>query len=193
MVGIFVNRTVGIELSGLIADAQSHSSDDTPAMNEIIRRFERLAQRLARSLTSSLDLRDDLANAARVGLVRAVRRHDQHRPGFPAYAETYMRGAALREYHSWIMPEVPSGDDLPSVEAPESVHDQVADRLAPWGAGEVATAIGTLKPAQRRIVEARYISDAPLSSIAQATGTTVSAVSQRLSTVHRAVETALAA
>jgi DNA-directed RNA polymerase specialized sigma subunit len=55
---------------------QSHSSDDTPAMDEIIRHFEGLTQRLARSLTTSLDRRDDLADAGGVGLVRAVRRHD---------------------------------------------------------------------------------------------------------------------
>ena len=61
------------------------------------------------------------------------------------------------------------------------------------GGGPVARAIATLKPAQRQIAVSRYVTDASVANIAQATGTTASAVSQRLATIHRAVETALAA
>ena len=193
MVGVFVSRTTGVNLSESIADAQSQSSDDSPAMNEIIRRFEGLTQRLSRSMTTSLDLREDLANAARVGLVRAVRRHDPCRHGFPAYAEKYMRGAVLREYKRWIVPEVPATEIINEGSDTENLHDEVADRLAPWGGGRVASAIATLKPAQRQIAISRYVKDASVASIAQATGTSASAVSQRLGTIHRVVETALVA
>ena len=43
------------------------------AMNEIVRRFQDLAWKLANNRTRSPDLRPDLANAALVELVRAVR------------------------------------------------------------------------------------------------------------------------
>lgn len=194
MVGSLVNRTA--ELGRLIADAQRQQSDDSRAMDQIIRRFEGLTQRLARSMTRSPELRDDLANAARVGLVRAVRRHNLCQPGFPAYAEKYMRGAVLREYQRWIVPDVPAADVVeeitPGAEV-SRIEDQVIDRLAPWGDGPAAEAIAALAPEQRKIAASRYLDDAPLASIAAATGTTVSAVSQRLSTIHRAVEIAIAA
>ena len=194
--GIFVNRTIGVDLGEMIADAQRHSSDDAPAMNEIIRRFEGLTMRLSRSMTRSLDLQDDLANAARIALVRAVRHHDQSRAGFPAYAEKYMRGAVLREYQKWILPEIPHAE---LVEAAAQMHEfeepqeQIVDQLAPWGAGPVAAAIDQLNPSQHQIVSLRYAEDASIASIAKLTGTTPSAVSQRLATIHRAVTHALAA
>jgi RNA polymerase sigma factor (sigma-70 family) len=196
MVGIFVNRTIGAGLSELIADAQRNSGDDAPAMNEIVRRFEGLTMRLSRSMTRSFDLQDDLANAARVALVRAVRRHDQSRAGFPAYAEKYMRGAVLREYQKWVLPEIPNADlveataQIPDVEAPQ---EQVLDQLAPWGSGQIAAAIDQLDPSQHQIVSLRYAEDASIASIAKLAGTTPSAVSQRLATIHRAVTLALAA
>ena len=165
-------------------------------MDQIIRRFEGLTQRLARSMTRSPDLRDDLANAARVRLVRAVRRHDPCRPGFPAYAEKYMRGAVLREYQRWVVPDLPAADLVeeiaPGAEAP-SIEDQIVNHLAPWGDGPVAGAIAALTQDQRVIAPSRYLDDAPLAHISAATGTTVSAVSQRLATIHRAVEIAIAA
>jgi RNA polymerase sigma factor (sigma-70 family) len=196
MVGFIVNRENGADLSHLIANAQSKRGDDSPAMNEIIRRFEGLTQRLSRSMTNSIDLRDDLANAARVGLVRAVRRHDQEQTGFPAYAEKYMRGAILREYQKWIVPETPSSEIIEGTDISHGVdnpHERLLDDLAPWGSGSSATAIDELTQSQRQIAVLRYVEDASLQSIATATRTTASAVSQRLSTIHRKVEQAAAA
>lgn len=196
IVGLLVNRPIGADLSDLVANAQSESSDDSWAMNEIIQHFEGLTQRLSRSMTTSLYLRDDLANAARVGLVRAVRRHDQRRTGFPAYAEKYMRGAVLREYQRWILPEIPHGEIVEGTAHTHSADDpqeRVLDHLAPWGTGSAATAMDELTQSQRQIAVLRYVEDASLESIATATRTTESAVSQRLSTIHRKVEQAVAA
>src|SRR5690242_14594041 len=94
--GSCVSRLQSTNLDRLIADAQRNSQDDSPEMGEIIRRFDRLARRIARSRTSCPTLQDDVANVARVALVRAVRRHDG-RIGFARYAHMFMRGAAGRE------------------------------------------------------------------------------------------------
>jgi RNA polymerase sigma factor (sigma-70 family) len=195
-VSIFAKNAAHADLPDLIEAAQHSKADDTPAMNEIIRKFEGLTQRLARSMTKSPYLQDDLANAARVALVRAVRRHDQRRAGFPAYAEKYMRGAVLREYQKWILPEIPhseiveGADGAPGVEHPQ---EHLLDEIEPWGSGRVATSISELTPSQRQIASLRYVEDASLQDIAATTSTTASAVSQRLATIHRKVEQAIAA
>ena len=134
--GYFRNRTTTVGLDKLIADAQRHSNDDTPAMNEVVKRFEGLTMRLSRSMTRSFDLQDDLANAARIALVQAVRNHDQSRPGFPAYAEKYMRGAVLREYQKWMLPEIPQAELVEAVSQGVEAEDsqrQVLDRLVHGG------------------------------------------------------------
>jgi RNA polymerase sigma factor (sigma-70 family) len=183
-----------VSLDHLIEKAQSSDLDDTGPMNEIIRRFEPLADRLARHATRSRYLHDDLRNAARVALVRAVRRHKPQQLGFPAFAEIYMRGAVRREYERWLPPEREDESATPAfVPGGHDVDEVVLDRLSPWGAGVVATVVGGLAPSQKWIAQLRYVEDAPLERIAAVTGTTSSAVSQRLATIHRAVAAALAA
>lgn len=192
-------RPQAASLDAVLAAAQASESDDSPAMNEVIRRFEPLAKQLSRSLTEDPYLRDDLANAARMALVRAVRRHDLERAGFPAYAKQFMRGAVIREYRSWITPsvEITLDDELTHTTRGEAdvyeTESDVLNRLAPWGDGALADAVQGLAADQRLLAERRYVDDEDLSTIAAATGTTVSAVSQRLSTIHRRLELALAA
>ena len=92
------------QLDELITEAQGDPNNDSLAMGEIVRRFDRLAVKVASRLTGDSYLRDELANSARVALMAAVRRHDTSWPGFPAYARTFMRGAALRAWkrsQSW--------------------------------------------------------------------------------------------
>ena len=183
-------------LAHLIQTAQADPDDDTIAMNKIVGRFEPLTRRLSRSLSSSyLYMRDDLANAARSGLVQAVRHHDPSRPTFPAFAQTYMRGAAFRE-RDRLLRQVkfrvePLHPELPEPGA--GMEERVLVRLAPWGDGRVAAAVGKLDPDQQEIVHLRYVEDESLDAIAAITGTTKSAVSQRLATIHRQVERAITA
>jgi RNA polymerase sigma factor (sigma-70 family) len=184
-----LRSSAGLDL--LLRNAQASDLDDTFAMNEITRRFEPLADRLARRATKNPTLQEDLQNAARLALVRAVRRHDLDRAGFPAYAQFYMRGAVNREHQRWLpsLPQEVQGlaPDPLSVEEGADVAQIVEERLAPWGDGDVATAMAGLSPTQRRIVAMRYIEDAPLERIAEVTGTSCSAVSQRIATVHRSI------
>lgn len=184
-------------LDDVIAAAQASEPDDSPAMNEVVRRFNGLAMRLARTASDSPEQRDELANAARAALVRAVRNHDPRRAGFPSYATHYMRGAVLRACRASVV--APVGitvhpiDDLHVEPSDDGFEDAVVDELAPWGDGPVAEVVASLTPEQRQIANMRYVDTAPLTDIAAATGTTVSAVSQRLSTIHRTVAHALAA
>jgi RNA polymerase sigma factor (sigma-70 family) len=183
-----------VSLAFLIRKAQASDRDDTFAMSEIIRRFEPLADRLANRATTNGHLREDLRNAARLALVQAIRRHDG-RLGFPAYVERYMRGAVNREYQRWLPPKV--AGEAPAAEPVSTVEPDAAaiviEHLALWGDGELAKAIEGLTPSQQGIVILRYATDASLKQIATVTGTSSSAVSQRLSTIHRAISSALTA
>jgi RNA polymerase sigma factor (sigma-70 family) len=196
-VGFSFINTSRADLDDLIADAQSHSHNDTAAMNEIVRRFEGLAQKLSRSISCPGYLLDDLANAARIALVSAVRHHDLRRQGFPGYAERYMRGAVLREIQKWTLPETVDSTMVEEIAAHASGTDrrceEMFNRLAPWSTDRITDAISSLTPSQSDIAHMRYAEDQPLDTIATVTETTVSAVSQRLRTIHRRVELALAA
>lgn len=192
------------ELQSLLEDAQSEPEDDSPAMNEIVRRFEGLTQKIARSLTADEFLREDLANAARIALVKAVRRHDSSRPTFPAFAESYMRGAAIRELVIWSRTsgeadETPLQIPLTTTDLAERLP--VADQpeveglvqLAPWGDGQAAEIVESLDEPRLHLLKLRYVEDAPLAAIADDAEVSVSAISQRLDTIHRRIAAALAA
>ena len=192
------------DLDALILEAQSSLTDDTPAMNEIVMRFERLAKKVAWNLTTDEYLREDLANAARLSVVRAVRKH-QGQPGFPAYVRRYMQGAALRELRIWRKPgfvqdtaTATSFDMMmdeeaqrPSLEAALAVTDDLSG--GPWGDGEVADVIGHLTERQQELLWSRFVDDHDLAQIAASSDTSAPAVSQRLGTCFRRLEAVLAA
>lgn len=194
----FIQQLRTKSLNSLIDLAQRDVADGHRAMNEIVSRFEPLTRSIARGMTRSRDdLFDDVANAARVALTRAVRRHDPARAGFPAYAEKFMRGGALRELQRWQQQAKRDADAAASftteVRRADVSNGGTLDHLAPWGAGAVAVAVGKLTPAQQDLLTRRYIDDASLDTIAVSSNTSVSAVSQRLSTIHRRVRLELAA
>jgi RNA polymerase sigma factor (sigma-70 family) len=162
------------ELIDLVDRAQSQGSDDTPEMNEIICRFERLTLKIAAGTTKCEHLREDIANAARWGLVRAVRSHAGGTPGFPNYAKRYMQGAASRELSQVTNDHVLiDTSELADHTAPQA--DEVVD---------VSEFVSRLRPDQQRLLHARYTRDLPLRVIAADLGVTDSAVCQRLRTIH---------
>jgi len=177
-------------LDDLVAAAQQ-AGHGTAAMAVILRRFEGLAISIARSLTTDLDLQEDAAQGARIGLLRAVRAHNVGTPGFPAFAKRYMKGAALRAIvamHSDELSMDPQKSDWQR-EAPRETAAQTDV--------ELIDLISVLRPEQQMIVRSYYVEDARLADIAADLGVSVPAVSQRLATIHRAlrptVEGALAA
>jgi len=180
------------ELVDLVAEAQVDKHDDSPAMNEIARRFERKARQIAAALCARPADREDVAIGALVALMRAVRRHDVCRAGFVTYATTFMTGAARREsMRLAALPETClAGPDLTAAfdSAPE-VRPAVDLRpVQPgWGAGRVAEVIASLPKPRQALLAERYVHDLDLATIAQMHGSSVSAVSQRLKTAHRHV------
>jgi RNA polymerase sigma factor (sigma-70 family) len=185
------------ELDDLLLEAQGDGGKPrVAAVTEIIQRFEPLTMKIARSVTSDRDLQEDVANAARQGLVAAIRRHDLTRPGFPSYAERFMRGAAGRERHQWLRNQ-PVLIDVTDPEVRKFVERPIVDLLnidrTAWGEGQTAQVVAELPAAGRQLLADRYILDLSLAEISKASGTTVSAVSQRLRTVHKAMAAELAA
>jgi len=190
--GFSIARYERAALDELIDAAQASPADESPAMNEIVRRFEPLAKRIAGRYAKQYD---DVANAARIALVIAVRRHDRSRSGFPAYAEKFMRGAAAREYRRWValgarevsLEDVPLRDlQCTSGAKPDALGNE-------WGDDRVGQLLPKLTARQQRLMHRRYLDDAALRDIAAEDGCSVSAVSQRLATVHRQFRAAAAA
>jgi len=193
--GHFCFRLADLELSEVIAEAKADQCNASLAMEEIVRRFDHLALKIAFGMSADPYLREELANSARLALVAAVRSHDITRAGFPTYAKKFMYGAALRAWkrsQSWgrggasIAITVTDFTDplsealLPRIEA--------NDASSPWGDGPTATAVAALSISQQELLHYRYIEDSSLAKIGLRCGTTVSAVRQRLETAHRAIE-----
>ena len=116
-----------------------------------------------------------------------------------------MRGAAIRELALWsrtsgetdetplqIPLEVTDlAEHLPAADQPE---EEMLVQLAPWGEGQVAEVIESLDESRLHLLKLRYVEDAPLAAIVDDAEVSVSAISQRLDTIHRRrIETALAA
>jgi RNA polymerase sigma factor (sigma-70 family) len=185
-----ISHSADKDLVDLITQAQAASADDSSVMNALLRRFSPLASKIAQALTDDAALRDDLANAALIGLTRAVRHHDLGREGFVTYATRYMRGEARRELERWVATPKALPIDHPAVLALPAPADSSGSG---WGDGRVAGVVATLSRPQQRLLHLRYVEDAPLKLIAAAGGTSVPAVSQRLATAHRAVARLLSA
>ena len=188
-----------MQLDELLQQAQAQPEDNTPAMNEVVRRLDRLAIKIAGSITGHQELQQALANAARFAVVQAVRKHDG-RPGFLGYVRSYMKGAALRELKAWMAPGALM--DTSSTTSLEEVDAEVLEQkllvevdivVGPWGDGQVADAVAHLSGAQQELVLLRYVDDLALPDIADLNATSVSAVSQRLATCHRHLVPLLAA
>jgi RNA polymerase sigma factor (sigma-70 family) len=177
------------ELAELIVAAQSDERDDSSAMNEIIRRFDGKVRRIAAAVCQRDANRDDVANVARLALVRAVRGHDATRQGFVTYAVAFVTGAARRESMRLACPVETclDGPDLAAVIDNPRQH-QMADRMivdVNWGSGRLGKIVVNLSPPQRQLLNERYVRDLDLERIAQLHGSSVSAVSQRLGTAHK--------
>jgi DNA-directed RNA polymerase specialized sigma subunit len=184
------------DLGDLITEAQARGRNDDRAINEIVRRFERLARKIGRQLADGRSYRADVENAARFALTRAVYRHQGNAVTFPAYARLYMTGAGRREVGRWLEPDDWSVVELDEATPYDAVTtgavEEMVDEIG-WGFGDTADVISTLGEARQRVLTRRYIDDADLATIAGEAGKSVSAISQRLSTIHRQLRPVLAA
>jgi RNA polymerase sigma factor (sigma-70 family) len=168
-------------LEDLITAAQADPSNDSGAMKELLARFEPLAHKIGRGTAFTRDTRDDAINAARWGLVLAVRAHKAGTAGFPAFAKLYMRGEATRRSRALVDPRCTPTADLAALDTARDISER-GETL------EFGATVSLLAPAQRELVVRRYVDDEPLLQIASDLGVTVSAVSQRLGTIHKKLQ-----
>lgn len=167
----------------LIAVAQADPRNDSTAMNEMVRRFEGKALKIANGLTGDTHLRQDAANAARWGVVKAVRAHRRGVPGFPSYVELTMRGEASRACaRAYDRGEIPIECDSTVWHVAAPVHDGISALES-----ELALLLKGLSHEQRGLTWARYAHGYGTSELAAGLGISVSAVSQRFKTIHRLV------
>jgi DNA-directed RNA polymerase specialized sigma subunit len=183
------------DLGDLITQAQTLGSSDGRAITEIVGRFEGLTRKIGRQVADGRAYRPDVENAARFGLTQAVCRHRGDTRIFPAYARLYMTGAARREVGRWLEPVGCSPVELDEAKPKDVMTVVPVEDLANpvWGFGDTADVITSLDEGRRRLLTRRYVEDADLATIASEAGTSVSAVSQRLSTIHRQLRPVLAA
>jgi RNA polymerase sigma factor (sigma-70 family) len=186
--GLSYSQLKSGDLAQLIEAAQSDVRDDSPAMHEIILRFEGKIRRIAAAVCHRAADRDDVANVCRLALLRAVRRHDVTRQGFATYAIAFMTGAARRESMRLAYPAETCFDTAELADAIDNpARVETADGMTVdviWGTGRLGTVIIELPTPQQRLLHERYVQDLDLMRIAQMHGSSVSAVSQRLGTVH---------
>ena len=187
--GIFL-FPADLGLDELVREARLGESNDTPAMNEIVRRFEKTAKGIARRTCSNLNHRDDVTNAARMAVISAVRAHDLTRPGFARYTVLYMVNAARRTSIKLNVQEI-AVDTADLSDLMEAACDLSARTDDAWGDGEISSVVRHLPMAQQTLLWKRYVLDQSLAEIAQDNGTSVSAASQRLRTAHLRVGLAL--
>jgi DNA-directed RNA polymerase specialized sigma24 family protein len=172
-------------LEELVQAAQADTSNDTVAMGEIVRRFEPKALSLASFVTKDYHLQQDVANAARLGVVTAVRAHTAGTPGVAAYVAMTMRGEAYRA----IGRNTEKGATVNPVDSPVWISDRnhvVEESVVDSDLGLLAQ---DLSIEQRSLVFARYVIGDSLGDIATEAGTSVSAISQRFKTIHKSVGT----
>jgi DNA-directed RNA polymerase specialized sigma subunit len=184
------------DLGDLITEAQTFGQADERAITKIVWRFEGLTRKIGRQVANGRPYRADVENAARFGLTRAVYRHRGNTRTFAAYARLYMTGAARQEVGRWLEPDDCSPVELDDAKPKDLMSIVPVDELADhggWGSGDTADAITMLDEGRQRLLVRRYIDDADLTTIATEAGTSVSAISQRLSTIHRHLRPVLAA
>jgi DNA-directed RNA polymerase specialized sigma subunit len=188
--GAFVTP-VDPSLDDLIGAAQADPADNSAAMAEILRRFAGLITATANSVTDEWNARQDAAQGARLGLVKAVRKHKLGIAGFTNYALRYMRTEAVRTSMAMTSNGRLPFRDLGERSMRPGVRRPVRTPLEPK-AFTIESISPCLDPVQAAILSDRYVRDRELSEIARELGVSVPAISQRLKTIHRILMPVLA-
>jgi RNA polymerase sigma factor (sigma-70 family) len=179
-----------LDIDALVASAQAEPLDDSSAMEEVVRRFEPLARKIASGMTRSVRDQEDAANAARWGVVLAVRAHTPGRRGFPSYARRYMHGEASRRLAQVVCQDLPSTNSLEMDLAHRNGVAVEIDYVG-WGHGQVADVVACLTPRRQNLLVERFVLDRSQAEIAAARGVSVSAVNQQLKTALAHMRTRL--
>lgn len=181
--GIFLSPS-DPSLDDLIRAAQADPADTSTAMAEILNRFAGMIAATANSVTGEWNDRQDAAQGARIGLVKAVRKHTIGKAGFVSYARRYMRTEAVRTCMVMTAKAPKRNHD-----APKS-SDRPGARRQRWTAPEpksftIESIAPLLDQTQARILSERYLYDREMADIARDLGVSVPAISQRIKTIHK--------
>lgn len=180
--GVFVAPSEP-SLDDLIRAAQADPADDSTAMAEILHRFEAAITATANGVTREWNARQDAAQGARLGLVKAVRKHTLGTAGFISYARRYMRTEAVRTCVAMpIKAPSSAGDILQPVRPGVRRWTWAAPEPKPFTIESVSV---LLDPTQASILSDRYVHDRTMMEIARDLGVSVPAISQRLKTIHK--------
>lgn len=188
--GVFVTPSE-LSLDELIRAAQADPGDNSAAMAEILTRFAGMIAATANSVTAEWNARQDAAQGARLGLVKAVRNHTVGTAGFITYARRYMRTEAVRISVAMTSRAPKPGPDLPERSVRPGVRRQTWAEPEPK-AFTIEAISALLDPTQAAILRDRYVQDREMSDIARDQGVSVPAISQRLKTIHKILMPVLA-
>jgi RNA polymerase sigma factor (sigma-70 family) len=171
-------------LDDLIRAVQEDPADNSAAMAEILDRFAGMITATANSVTAEWAVRQDAAQGARLGLVKATRKHTVGTPGFITYARRYMRTEAVRTCTAMTSKAPKPDQDIPER------GERPGARRQTWSAPEpkaftIESISVLLDPTQATILSDRYIHDRQMSHIARDLGVSLPAISQRLKTIHK--------
>jgi RNA polymerase sigma factor (sigma-70 family) len=177
-------------LDDLIRAAQADPADSSAAMAEILKRFAAMIAATANSVTAEWNARQDAAQGARLGLVKAVRKHTIGRAGFITYARRYMRTEAVRTSMAMT-------GRAPKFDQDASERSERSGARQTWRAPEpkaftIESISAMLDPTQAAILSDRYLHDREMADIARDLGVSVPAISQRLKTIHKILMPVLA-
>lgn len=180
------------DIDNLLAEAQAYPADDSPAMNELVKRFRPMTSSHAVRLARRHDLIEEITSAGDIAVVRAVRRHNPSVIGFPSYARQTCFRSQQRRCIQITRPERDrdgrSLDEIhgdPTLANVFAVVDDLDQALSPWGDGELAMAVKALPEKWQTALRLKFVDDLSNSEIGYLTGgVTASAISQ---TITRAI------
>lgn len=180
------------DIDNLLAEAQADPANNSPAMNELVRRFRPMTRSHAVRLARRHDLVEELASTGDIAVVRAVRRHNPSVVGFPSYARQTCFRSQQRRCIQITRPErdrdgrsLDGLHDDPTLADVTAVVGDLDQALSPWGDGELTTAVEALPENWQTALRLKFVDDLSNSEIGYLTGgVTASAVSQ---TITRAI------
>jgi RNA polymerase sigma-B factor len=195
MVSFSIFELSQMNLTELLAVAKADPSNRSNAMNEVVRRHQAEAKFIAIRVCFNDNDRGDVMNAALMGVVKAVRAHDGRQAGFKSYLRTTMLGEA-RRMSVWLGDQVliSECDAFDEAVVRESkMVPSIVDNYDPEPYGGLTIAVGHLSDNQQVVVNDLYRNELTQAEIAARHAVTVSAISQRLKTIHRHLAADLAA
>lgn len=170
-----------LDLSELVSRA---AAGDNQARSEIVSSYSPLARSTARRLLKEWDAVDDVVQEAFVEVFATLSRL-RHPEALPAWVRLAVRKHAERHRRRQRRTE-PIADERPS---PSATANETVDRQTV--AAQVHAALLTVRDADRRLLELRYLADWSIAELADVLDLTEGAVRKRLHDARRRLRPAL--